>query len=997
MPLQYITMSIKKIIKRVFLFFLSVFILFSLTVAFALNFIFTPEKITPVITDLLNENLDADVSCESIELTFFSSFPFFGVDLKNGRVVTIDSSGNTTDTLAQFEHCRVSFNAEKLWRTHDLTINNLTLVNPKIKAVVPVQGKPNWEIVKETSSDTSADSTSFVINSIVVKKLNIKNAQLEYQDFVTHTHAAIDSFEVRLRISDNKEVLTLATRTSGKNISFEKDGYHFAKRKTADFKTKIFYDKKNHRVDFDNSHLIINDIDFLTEGHFRRDTVTNAIHTDLVMEMSVPSLKTFWEIIPSHIIEKDAIDIRGNVALKATAKGLYSENHLPLMDIIFKIDDGVLKYKKFPGEIRHLDADLHAVLDFDNPGRSNLTVKKLLLEGTGVDLKGNATVQNLLKDPKINTSIEGDLDLTILKEKFPFAPDIDAHGMAHIDIDIECKSNEILNNNFNNLVIKGNSVFTDLLISDPIDSIFVETHKTELIFGKRSDTDSRKALGKINITDLKINYKDQHDLDLAGLQIELRAKQLKDTIAALAANISFSDLKYNGINDTRAVIVRSNITAELTPRSTQDNPSVKTTFTVDSAGVWQAKHFVGIKNGNYDFVVSKNREGKWMPRGHVEFNHLRAYTPDFAMPIKMEHSKISINNRAVVLRNAHILFGKSDITLSGQINNLLAKASPERNINATLTLNAEYIDANEIMQVLHDEPPADSLIHEAVAADTEIAPVEAKKMVFKIPKNIQFTFNSNIKRVHYGDLDMDHVKGLLKIEDGHVKLQHFELTTLAAKLVTSINYHAVSDVEAEVDFDLNLMDIEMNNIARIMPAMDSLFPMVKSFEGTARLRMQGTTMLNEEMEVKIPSLRSIAALEAADIMVLDSETFKELANTLKFKNREKNNVKELSMEMIIENSSMEVLPALVEIDRYRLAIGGIQNLDMTYDYHISVLKSPIPFKTGVDIRGNFDDYKISLARAKYKYYFTDKDRLKDKADEEIINKRNEILNRLNFN
>ena len=44
----------------------------------------------------------------------------------------------------------------------------------------------------------------------------------------------------------------------------------------------------------------------------------------------------------------------------------------------------------------------------------------------------------------------------------------------------------------------------------------------------------------------------------------------------------------------------------------------------------------------------------------------------------------------------------------------------------------------------------------------------------------------------------------------------------------------------------------------------------------------------------------------------------------------------------------------------------LQDLDMNFEYHISILKSPIPFKLGLNITGNLDDMKFRLGKAKYK-------------------------------
>jgi hypothetical protein len=49
-----------------------------------------------------------------------------------------------------------------------------------------------------------------------------------------------------------------------------------------------------------------------------------------------------------------------------------------------------------------------------------------------------------------------------------------------------------------------------------------------------------------------------------------------------------------------------------------------------------------------------------------------------------------------------------------------------------------------------------------------------------------------------------------------------------------------------------------------------------------------------------------------------------------------------------------------------VAVGGTQYLNMDFDYHITVLKSPIPFKFGLNLKGNPDRMKIRLAKALYK-------------------------------
>ncbi|MGN1045703.1 MAG: hypothetical protein ACI4QG_01265, partial [Candidatus Cryptobacteroides sp.] len=87
----------------------------------------------------------------------------------------------------------------------------------------------------------------------------------------------------------------------------------------------------------------------------------------------------------------------------------------------------------------------------------------------------------------------------------------------------------------------------------------------------------------------------------------------------------------------------------------------------------------------------------------------------------------------------------------------------------------------------------------------------------------------------------------------------------------------------------------------------------------------------------------------------------------KFKNIHNIQIKDMSVEGIISDSRLEVFPFVMSVDRYSLAMSGIQNLDQSFSYHVSVLKSPLIIRFGVDLWGkDFDNLKFKVGKAKYK-------------------------------
>ena len=75
---------------------------------------------------------------------------------------------------------------------------------------------------------------------------------------------------------------------------------------------------------------------------------------------------------------------------------------------------------------------------------------------------------------------------------------------------------------------------------------------------------------------------------------------------------------------------------------------------------------------------------------------------------------------------------------------------------------------------------------------------------------------------------------------------------------------------------------------------------------------------------------------------------------------------------------------------------GVFNLDYSYKYQVSILKSPAPFKAGIDITGVAEDYEYSLTKAKYKHLFSDKEKHLQKADKYILDKKADIISKISF-
>lgn len=160
--------------------------------------------------------------------------------------------------------------------------------------------------------------------------------------------------------------------------------------------------------------------------------------------------------------------------------------------------------------------------------------------------------------------------------------------------------------------------------------------------------------------------------------------------------------------------------------------------------------------------------------------------------------------------------------------------------------------------------------------------------------------------------------------------------------------------------------MNIGKLVDFIPSLDTIVPMLRSFKGMVDFDAAAEAVLDSNLNVKIPTLRAAMHIKGDSLVLMDGETFAEISKTLMFKNKKRNVFDSISVNLTVKDGNVTVYPFLLQIDRYKAAVGGTQGLDMNFNYHISVLKSPLPFKAGVNITGNLDNMKIRIGKAKYK-------------------------------
>lgn len=310
-------------------------------IAVVLNFIFTSEKLTPIVLEAANRNLNAKLDMKSVELTFFSTFPRFGVQLTDGTLVSKairDTLWQRTDTLVSFKKAVAVVNPMDYLRQQKISIHRLALEHADIYAYKNKDGIANWDItVPDTvQSASSPAGDAMNISELDIRQISIQHATVTMDDRDTRIFANLWDTNLTLKANMKKGHSMLAVDFRNKNLLFWQDGQLLANRIATHLRTDLELNTARHSLLLHDAMIDINGTKLGVKGTVRRDTAAQALDVDLQYGLHTPSLETVLHMIPESILKKAEVSAGGEVSFIGTLKGMYGKQKMPLatLDIL---------------------------------------------------------------------------------------------------------------------------------------------------------------------------------------------------------------------------------------------------------------------------------------------------------------------------------------------------------------------------------------------------------------------------------------------------------------------------------------------------------------------------------------------------------------------------------------------------------------------------------------------------------------------------------------
>ena len=370
---------------------------------------------------------------------------------------------------------------------------------------------------------------------------------------------------------------------------------------------------------------------------------------------------------------------------------------------------------------------------------------------------------------------------------------------------------------------------------------------------------------------------------------------------------------------------------------------------------------------------------EWDLSGGMSVEKGMVMTPYFPLRNSLGGFDLKFTNNDISINKLDLKAGESNLSATGRLSGLKrALLGRKGALKLDVAINSDGVNADQLLSAYssgmnfnpetfkgNSENISDEEFMEQVIIDTTGTTVTPSLIV--VPGNIVAEIKLNASDLKYSDLHVNSMTADLIMKERCVQITDTKALTNMGDISMEGFYSTRTKDDLKAGFSLNFKDITAEKVINLMPAVDTIMPLLKSFGGLLNCELAATAQLDTNMNLIMPSINGIMRIGGENLTISDNEMFNKLAKVLMFRNKKKGQIDKMTVEGVIKDSRLEIFPFILEMDRYMLGLSGIQNMDMSYRYHASLIKSPFIIKLGMDVYGqDFDNMKFKIGKAKYK-------------------------------
>lgn len=447
-------MKIKKILKII-----AITLIVMIALLAATPYLFK-DKLIAIVKKSLNENLNAVVDFESVDLSLLRNFPQANLTINNLSVV--NTAPFTGDTLATVETTAFRMSIKELFKSEGeaIAINSIRLNKAKLNLISNLEGLVNYNIVKDSETpDNTADNSGGL--NIALERYEIANSSITYVDKESNMLLTITNLQHTGSGNLTGDTSDLDTYSEAL-VSFGIEDSQYLKNNKIKLTALIGIDFAINTYTFKENTGYINALPIEFNGYVQLKD--EGQYVDLTFSNPSSSFKDFLAIIPEAYAKNlNDVETTGNFKLNGLVKGLNTDDTIPTFNINMASNNASFKYYSLNKGVEDITIDVNVVNETGIMADTYVDVNALNFRIDQDRFTSEAHLKALTENMLVDAKINGKINLANLTKVYPVELDQQLSGILTANINTYFDMDAVNNNDYQRIKNSGNLSLTNMV------------------------------------------------------------------------------------------------------------------------------------------------------------------------------------------------------------------------------------------------------------------------------------------------------------------------------------------------------------------------------------------------------------------------------------------------------------------------------------------------------------------------------------------------------
>ncbi|MBJ6144126.1 AsmA-like C-terminal region-containing protein [Hymenobacter sp. BT559] len=816
-----------------------------------------------------------------IDVTLLSTFPDLGLDIKNLRVIGVDSFSR--DTLAYLPRLRVGLDLMSVIKGQQIDIKSVNLDQPDIAVKVLKSGRANWDIMISDSAAAAKGQDTSAVN-LAIQGWKIDNGRLRYDDRSIPFRLDARGLNHTGKGDFAKNIFDLTSNTKIAKLTANYAGVDYLTDKQVDADIAMAMDLGKSLYTFKENQVKLNDFPFSFAGAIGLPNATDITY-DITFKALQTDFKNILSLVPGVFNEqfKD-VQASGQVAFNGYYKGVQNKLRMPGYGVNLTVTNARFHYPQLPREAKNINV----AMVVDNPsGFTNnvkVNVSKFHLDLGNDPVDGNVIIDGL-EPMKVDGRVKANVNLAEALKVYPVAG-INMRGQFFVDATAKGTYSKTQMPVVNAAIKMSNGYVKSNQFPAPIEDINL------------SGTVVNKT-GQVNDT-----Y-----VNLPQFHMVLEGEPLDGRLAAHNINSPIFDANVKG-------------TVDLT-KMTKIFPLEGMTVTGRVSGdIAAAGNMADVEAGRYQNVKAS---------GAVKANNITYKSKDLPQGVKISSAAGTFNNNQINIQSLNGTAGSSDFAANGTVSNYLGYLfTPGQPLRGTMNVTSHNFNVNEFM--------VDPVSEKPTAGAVKAAPAKADGVV-PIPKFFDLVLNSKVDNVTYDNLKLQNASGTVTVKNEVATLKNLTFNTLGATFGTTGSYNTQDLAHPKFDLGLDIKQLDFQKAFSAFNTVKALVPLASTVQGVFNTKFSASGEMGQDMLPKLSTLSGSGLFDIVKAAVLQSPTLTQIASLTTLPELKNLQVLNREVKAQIVNGNLVVQPFDLTVGDIKMTLGGSNSLQGILSY-VAAINAP---------------------------------------------------------